>query len=73
MKTTPSDIYAVGAVVIGGLTCIVSWVYCIATYGFLLGLGLGWIPSAMVATILGALWPLVVVVLIAIIVLVMRN
>jgi hypothetical protein len=73
MKPLPSDIYAGGGIVIGGLTFIVSWVYCIATYGFLLGFGLGWIPSAMLAAILGTLWPLVVIALIAIIVLVMRH
>ena len=73
MKILPSDIYAVGGIAIGGLTFIVSWVYCIATYGFLLGFGLGWIPSAMLAAILGTLWPLVVIALIAIIVLVMRH
>jgi hypothetical protein len=72
-KFSLSDIYAVGAVVIGGLTFIVSWAYCVATYGFLLGFCLGWIPSAILATILGALWPLVVIALIATIVLVMHR
>ena len=41
-----------------------SWIYCIANYGFLLGVGLGWLPSAIVAVIAGAVvgfgWPLVI-------------
>ncbi len=73
MKSGAGDsFYVVGAQVIGGLTFIVSWVYCIATYGFFLGFGLGWISSVMLAAILGALWPLVVIALIAIIILVMH-
>ncbi len=42
-----------------------SWIYCIATYGFLFGVGLGWLPSAIVAVIAGAVvgfgWPLAVI------------
>ena len=35
------------------------YIYCIATYGFLLGVGLGWLPSGIVATIVSFFWPLV--------------
>jgi hypothetical protein len=28
-----------------------SWIYCIAHYGFLLGVGLGWLPSIIVAVL----------------------
>lgn len=33
------------------LTFIGAYIYCIATYGFLFGLGLGWLPSAILAGI----------------------
>lgn len=42
----------------GGLVFVGCWIYCIATYGFLLGVGLGWLPSIIVAYIIGFLWPL---------------
>lgn len=35
-----------------------SWIYCIAEYGYLLGVGLGWLPSVIVATLAALLWPL---------------
>lgn len=47
------------------ITFIASWIYCIAHYGFLLGVGLGWLPSAIVAVFVGFvvayLWGLVAV------------
>ena len=33
------------------LTFIGAYIYCVATYGFLLGLGLGWLPSGILAMI----------------------
>jgi hypothetical protein len=41
------------------LTFAGCWIYCIATYGFLIGVGIGWLPSGIVATIAAFLWPLV--------------
>lgn len=42
------------------------WAYCIATYGFLVGVGVGWLPSVITAWVGGAIlawcWPLLVVV-----------
>jgi hypothetical protein len=63
-----SEDYAKGIAIVGGLTAISvfigSWIYCIATYGFLLGVGLGWLPSGIAAVIAGLiagyLWPLTV-------------
>jgi hypothetical protein len=40
---------AVFAFCVGAITFISSWIYCISTYGFLLGVGLGWLPSIIVA------------------------
>jgi hypothetical protein len=35
-------------------------VYCVSTFGLFIGLGLGWIPSAFVALIVGGAWPVMV-------------
>lgn len=52
----------------GGLTFIGCYIYCIAAYGFLLGVGLGWLPSGIVALLVGGFlyvaWPLVLTVLV---------
>jgi hypothetical protein len=39
-------------------TFIGSWIYCISEYGFLLGVGLGWLPSLIVAFLAAVLWPI---------------
>jgi uncharacterized protein YecT (DUF1311 family) len=39
----------------GAVTFIGGWIYCLATYGFLLGGSLGWIPAGIAASIVGAL------------------
>jgi hypothetical protein len=39
-----------------------GWIYCIVGYGFLLGVGLGWLPSTIVATVAAFLWPVIIVV-----------
>jgi len=43
--------------VTGGIAFFVSWGYCVAEYGFLLGLGLGWLPSIFVAFLAAIFWP----------------
>ncbi|MGE8940479.1 hypothetical protein ACO2I3_01060 [Leptospira interrogans] len=53
-------VYAVGFMITAGLTFIVSYIYCIVEYGYLWGVGFGWLPSIIVALVIGALWPLVV-------------
>ena len=52
-----SDDYTAFAVITGILVFICSYIYCIASYGFLFGVGLGWLPSIIVAVVAGALWP----------------
>ena len=47
-----------------GVTFIVAWIYCIANYGFLLGVGLGWLPAAITALSVDAASPLVPVLLV---------
>ncbi len=50
---------------VGGLVGFVafaaSWLYCIFTYGFLIGVMLGWIPALIVGFIAGVLWPIVII------------
>jgi hypothetical protein len=35
-----------------------SWAYCVLEYGYLFGVGLGWLPSLIVATLAAFLWPI---------------
>jgi hypothetical protein len=53
------DVYNLGFSITAFIVFWGSWIYCIATYGFLLGVGLGWLPSIIVAVIAGVLWPLI--------------
>ncbi len=54
----PGLIYGIGGFITFWVVFICSWIYCIAEYGFLLGVGLGWLPSAIVGVIAALLWPL---------------
>lgn len=54
-------IYPAGGLVTGFIAFVVLWIYCIAEYGFLLGVGLGWLPSSIIAVIVGYLWPLILI------------
>jgi hypothetical protein len=47
------------ALVVGGVAFLCFWAYAVATYGWFLGLGLGWIPAAFLGVLAGLLWPLV--------------
>jgi hypothetical protein len=55
--------YKVGTIITWFLIFIGSYIYCIAAYGFLLGVGLGWLPSLIVASIFCWFWPLYVLIL----------
>ncbi len=39
---------------------LISWGYCILEYGFLFGFGLGWLPSALLALMFFAIFPIIV-------------
>jgi len=54
------NIYSVGRTITSGLAFIICWIYATFTYGLFLGIGLGWIPSLVIAFIAGLLWPLIV-------------
>ena len=60
-KQNDTEWYPIGAIFTAIITFVGSWIYCIATYGFLLGVGLGWLPSIIVAVIAGFLWPLIAI------------
>lgn len=47
-----NDWFFIGPAIV---TFIGSWIYCIATYGYLFGVGLGWLPSLIVAYVAGML------------------
>lgn len=51
-------IYAAGRAVSYWIIFAVCWIYCIATYGFLFGVGLGWLPSIIVGYLGALIWPL---------------
>jgi len=46
---------------------IIGYGYAIAQYGYLIGVGLGWIPALITALIAATLWPLVILVILTII------
>lgn len=51
--------YIIGFQITFLITFVGSWIYCMAEYGFLFGVGLGWLPSTFVAILAGFLWPLI--------------
>jgi hypothetical protein len=42
---------AIGAIA-AVISFVVGYIYCIAAYGFLLGLGLGWLPSLILSSLI---------------------
>lgn len=65
MRRIKDDYLCIGAVtgaVFSVLIFFCSWGYCVAQYGYLVGVGLGWLPSIIVAVLGGVttfiLWPL---------------
>lgn len=57
--TSTSDLYDNIASVIATITFFVCWIAAIAQFGFILGLGLGWIPSYFIALIAYYLTPVI--------------
>jgi hypothetical protein len=39
----------ISGTIAGWLTFIGAWGYCVATYGFLFGFGLGWLPALILS------------------------
>ena len=57
--------YQVGFWITWVIAFLAGYIYAISAYGFFLGASLGWIPAAILATLCGALWPLLALALIA--------
>lgn len=53
-------LYRVGFLITWVVAFLGCWIYFIASYGFLIGVGIGWLPSAIAATAVAFLWPLLV-------------
>lgn len=57
------DAYAIVSGLVGVVTFVGTWIYCVAEYGFLLGVGLGWLPAMITAVFAALLWPLLAIAL----------
>jgi len=64
-RTTYTDLGWIFAALTGPATLLAVWIYCAVTYGFFLGIGLGWIPALILALLVAVatifLWPLAAV------------
>ncbi|MFT5592168.1 MAG: hypothetical protein ACI8SR_000525 [Oceanicoccus sp.] len=60
--------YTVGCVISGIIIFFSSWIYCISEYGYLLGVGLGWLPSIISAYVLCWFWPIYLLAIISLII-----
>ena len=58
-KSDSDDTYLLIGSMIGSLAAIITfigaWLYCASEYGFLIGFGLGWFPSFLLATLVGGI------------------
>lgn len=54
-----NDVYWFISWLIGVVTFLGGWAYAIATYGWFLGGGLGWIPAAFIGVIVAFVWPFI--------------
>lgn len=68
-----SKIYDEGRAFTALIVFFGTWIYCASAYGFLFGVGLGWLPSLIVAYIAGLLWPLILLVVVLVIMTVVFN
>ena len=55
------EAYRSVAVIVFWLTFVVTWIGCALNYGFLLGVGLGWLPALVVAGIAALCWPVLAI------------
>lgn len=62
------DIYEWGKIITGVIAFFSIWIYAFATWGFLIGLAIGWLPALIGAGIIAFLWPLIALVIVAIVI-----
>jgi hypothetical protein len=55
------NLYFTPAIVVGGLSFFVIWLYALLEWGLLMGFLFGWMPAAIGGAVLGAIWPLTIV------------
>lgn len=61
-------VYKIGYAISCVIVFLGCWIYCVATYGFLLGVGIGWLPSIIAAAIVSIFWPLLLIGVVAVII-----
>lgn len=62
-STNDGDLYLGGALISGIIVFIAVWVYAISQWGFLLGIMFGWLPALIAGFIGGAIWPILLLLL----------
>lgn len=67
------DTYFTWAVITGSIIFIVVWIYAMVSWGFLIGITIGWIPGLIAGVIGGFLWPVAVLVLIGFVLVVVGS
>jgi len=55
--------YQLGFWITAIVTFLGTWIYCICNYGFLLGVGIGWLPAAITGIVAGLFWPFVLAIM----------
>lgn len=58
------SVYRIGGFITAAIAFIACWIYAVISWGLLLGIGLGWIPSLFIGAIAGFIWPLLALVLV---------
>lgn len=66
MNTTAenNNWYFVGFGITGAIAFVITWVYMVNDWGIGLGLLFGWAPAIIAGLIAGAVWPLILIVLV---------
>lgn len=49
--------YTFVAILVGLTVFVAVWLYAISSWGFLIGISLGWLPATIAAYIIGIFWP----------------
>lgn len=65
--------YLVVAWIIGVIAFFAIWIYSFISWGFLIGLAIGWLPALIGGFILGIIWPVVLLVIVAAVLLLLLN
>lgn len=66
IKNDFGDKYLLIGWFIGVIIFVCIWIYAFVSWGFLIGLAIGWLPAIIGGIISGLIWPLIIVFLIII-------